>query len=128
MTDVWGPPMWDWLHRTASLYPTKPSAHQQKQARQVLGNLGSLIPCGECRGHYEDYLKAYPITDTVTIDRESLSRWVEGLHNAVNVKLGRPGWTRLRTRLAQVGLRHLLIVLVCFLVSLALWQQGVLLR
>lgn len=109
--------MWEWLHRTAALYPTKPSAERQTQTRRVLSNLGSLIPCEECRGHYNVYLATHPSAAT---DRESLSRWVEGLHNAVNVKLGRPTWSRLRARLVQAGPRYLLMLLVCVLTSLAL--------
>ena len=118
MTEVWGPPMWAWLHRTAAFYPTKPSAKQQKGVKSVLFNLGSLIPCDDCRDKYVDYLHTTPVD---TSNRESFARWVDGLHNAVNTKLGRPTWSRVRSRLHR---RHLLLLVVCFLVSLALYARA----
>lgn len=123
MAEVWGPSMWAWLHHTAAYYPTKPSAQQQKEVKRVLFNLGSLIPCEQCREHYTQYLHTNPVD---TLNRESFSRWVDGLHNAVNKKRGVPTWSRLRSRLQSGpgGRRHLLMLVVCFLVSLALWHQA----
>ena len=116
--------MWEWLHRTAALYPITPSVEQQKQARRVLANLGGLVPCPDCRKHYDAYLERGGSLRAATANRESLGRWVEGLHNAVNAKLGRPTWSRLRSRLGRAGPRLFLVLMVSFLVAVALWSRS----
>lgn len=51
-------------------------------SREVLPRL----PCGDCRGHAIDYLKAHPVgTDYFA--------WTVAFHNAVNERLGKPSTT-----------------------------------
>ena len=53
----WGRHAWAFLHTSTFSYPEKPSAIQKESARQVFKNIGNILPCPVCRGHYNDNIK-----------------------------------------------------------------------
>ena len=77
----WGRHAWAFLHTSTFSYPEKPSAIQKESARQVFKNIGNILPCPVCRGHYNDNIKKNP----PRVDsQESLSKWLVEIHNEVN--------------------------------------------
>lgn len=84
-TNVWGPPLWHFLHILSFNYPVKPTTQQKKQYKDFLKELFLILPCDKCR---EAMSKTrYP--DAVFKSRASLSRWIFRLHEEVNTRLGK---------------------------------------
>ena len=77
----WGRHAWQFLHAATFSYPDTPSLAQKDSTRQFFLNLGNVLPCPVCRGHYNENIKKRP---PVVKDRESLSRWLVDIHNEVN--------------------------------------------
>lgn len=82
-TALWGPPMWRVLH-TLSLHPAVSPA----DIRELLRVLQDGIPCPECTDHYRAWYAAKPVGDDTDV-----SRWIEDLHNEVNIRKGAVTWT-----------------------------------
>jgi hypothetical protein len=74
-----GPALWAELHRRA-LQPVADERAEQQWLRAFAGRL----PCGDCRAFYATYLR-----DTPPRFGDYFA-WSAELHNAVNVKLGKP--------------------------------------
>ena len=84
-TDVWGPPLWHFLHIMSFNYPVKPLTQQKKEYKYFLKELFHILPCEECRGAFKK--TRYP--DAVFKNRATLSRWIFRLHEEVNRRLGK---------------------------------------
>ncbi len=78
---------WSLLHTVAATYPQRPSAIQQKHARQFYHRIAEFYPCSYCAKDFRDAIKQHPVR---TESREALSVWVCERHNEVNEKLGKP--------------------------------------
>ena len=89
LTSVWGPSMWHYMHTMSFNYPVKPSRKQKHYYKQFILNLKHTLPCGHCRTNLASNLKAYPLTESCLKDRESFSRYVYGLHESINNRLGK---------------------------------------
>jgi hypothetical protein len=83
----WGPGAWKFLHEITFFYPDHPSEVQQTQAQHLFQSLRTLLPCEECRLHYDAELTKYP---PLTKSKDTLSQWLIDLHNRVNARLGKP--------------------------------------
>jgi hypothetical protein len=83
----WGPGAWKFLHQITFYYPDDPTPKQQTQALNLFTSLRTLLPCEECRAHYDSDLNLHPPD---TSSKTSLSQWLIDLHNRVNVRLGKP--------------------------------------
>lgn len=83
----WGPGAWKFLHEITFYYPEDPSVEQQTHALNLFNSLRVLLPCEECRTHYDLDLKSFP-PDTKS--KTTLSQWLIDLHNRVNIRLGKP--------------------------------------
>ena len=76
----------------AHAYPEKPSAEEQRQARNFAEALGCMLPCERCRNHYQDlYLK---LGQSLHLSREHMEDYYFQVHNAVNLATGKPTLTR----------------------------------
>jgi hypothetical protein len=89
LTSVWGPPMWHTLHTISFNYPVKPTNEQKENYYNYFKNLRHILPCRYCRENLKKNLKCLPLTKKVFKNRDSLSRWVYGLHEIVNKMLGK---------------------------------------
>ena len=56
-------------------------------ARAKLAQIESRLPCGECRDHWAQLKAADPPDFSSTL---AAQRWAWRVHNAVNVRLGKP--------------------------------------
>lgn len=79
----WGPPIWTAMYTIAYVFPTDPTTEHCENVATYYTVLADLLPCEECREHYQTFLKDNPIRESSS-SRESLLIWVNGLHNMVN--------------------------------------------
>lgn len=86
--DIWGPPLWFFLHCISLNYPMKPTREQARQYLEFFQALGNVLPCRACRESYAAWTRDLNLN--VFVSRASLARWVYDLHNTVNVKLNKP--------------------------------------
>ena len=87
---IWGEALWKTLHRFSLAYPrNRPSAEQQKAARDFYQSIKYLLPCPFCTLHYSKHFDETFNEETVK-SRAALVKWVFDLHNAVNKRLGKP--------------------------------------
>ena len=77
------------IHVVALGYSDKPTYAEKRSAKEFFESLRNLLPCPVCREHYAEHLKVMPISPFLD-NRQSLFKWTVDLHNAVNVKLGKP--------------------------------------
>lgn len=85
-SNFWGPHLWVGLHSIAFGYPDNPSRKEHNAAVLFFTNLQFLLPCKKCRDHYSELIKQMPVN---AFNRETLSRWIVNLHNAVNKDIGK---------------------------------------
>lgn len=63
---------------------------QQECAIRDIRNLQNKFPCGECKGHFGDYLQKHPPEEVLGKGEDSLFTWTVNFHNAVNYRLKKP--------------------------------------
>jgi hypothetical protein len=89
---IWGPFLWYILHIMSFNYPVNPSYADKRIYHDFYVNLKELIPCANCRKHYQQHLHTNPITPALDT-RADLVKWVIQMHNMVNISLGKPTMT-----------------------------------
>lgn len=89
---IWGPFLWYILHIMSFNYPVNPSYADKRIYHDFYVNLKELIPCANCRKHYQQHLHTNPITPALDT-RADLVKWVIDLHNLVNISIARPVYT-----------------------------------
>ena len=85
---IWGPSFWYVIHTISFNYPVTPSYAQKRIHHDFYVNLKELIPCENCRKHYQQHLNTHPITPALD-SRTDLVKWTITLHNIINLKLGK---------------------------------------
>ncbi|PWZ01705.1 FAD-dependent thiol oxidase [Testicularia cyperi] len=94
---------WTFLHSAAAYFPEDPSAQQQSSMLAMLRALPDLYPCHSCaqalgeeytreenEGGWED--KSLRLKQAV-LSGPSLRKWLCGIHNEVNHRLGKPAFS-----------------------------------
>ena len=76
----------------AHAYPEKPSAEEQRQARNFAEALGIMLPCERCRNHYLDLYSKFG--QSLEVSREDMEDYYFQVHNAVNLATGKSQHTR----------------------------------
>tara|TARA_B100000963_G_scaffold358136_1_gene382016 strand:+ start:1693 stop:2184 length:492 start_codon:yes stop_codon:yes gene_type:complete len=76
----------------AHAFPEKPSAEEQRQARNFAEALGYVLPCERCRKHYQDLYSKFG--QSLELSREDMEDYYFQVHNAVNLATGKPSHTR----------------------------------
>lgn len=89
MTSIWGPPTWHMLHCISFNYPVSPSDIQKTQYMNYIKSLQNILPCGKCRKNLAKNFKRLPLEDLHMASRETFSRYIFDLHEAVNEMLGK---------------------------------------
>ena len=90
-TYIWGPAFWHVLHTISFNYPVKPTKEDKKNYITFIKSLQFVLPCGSCRENFKKNINAKEtkLTMKVMKNRESLSRWLNNLHNTINKQLGK---------------------------------------
>ncbi len=71
----------------AAYYPENPDTTTQKTMQRFFSDFSKFYPCGYCASHLQGHLKENP---PQVESNKSLSRWLCGVHNEVNERLGKP--------------------------------------
>jgi hypothetical protein len=86
LPSCWGPAMWFAIHSIAYAY--NPQTDKENY-NNFFSNLGSILPCEECRIHYSQNVSKQELLMALN-SPENLFRWVYDLHNKVNRQTGVP--------------------------------------
>lgn len=77
---------WIFLHTMAARYPDKPSTTEQKEMNSFFRAFAKFYPCEYCAQDFQEEIKKHP---PQLKSQEDLSQWLCGIHNIVNVKIGK---------------------------------------
>ncbi len=90
ITKIWGPHAWVTLHSIAYCYPTNPTNIDKEKYNNFYNLVGDVLPCFYCRDSYKEFIKNgnTKLDNNVLNNRESLTKWLYYVHEAVNKKLG----------------------------------------
>jgi hypothetical protein len=86
---VWGPHFWFFLQTIAMTYPLRPNEAAKKKYYDLITNFPLFIPDSQLGNRFSSLLDQFPVTPYLD-SRESFMRWVNFIHNRVNVRLGKP--------------------------------------
>ncbi len=84
LVTVWGPPAWHMLHTMSFNYPVNPTPLDKQNYRNFILGLQHTLPCGKCRKNLVKNMKKMPLTMSEMASRDSFSRYIYKLHEAVN--------------------------------------------
>lgn len=87
--NVWGPHYWFVLQSMAVQYPITPNEVTKKKYYDFIQNLPLFIPHTQIGNDFSEYLDKYPVTPYLD-SRDSFIKWVNFIHNKINMKLGKP--------------------------------------
>lgn len=87
---LWGEPFWKILHIITISYPNNPTEDDKQHIKIFFENLQHILPCENCRNHYKNNLKKYPLTNDILSSRYKLIEWLVVIHNEVNRRTGKP--------------------------------------
>jgi hypothetical protein len=86
---VWGASFWDTFHIITFAYPEAPSNEDKQNIVNFFHAAKHMLPCENCRYHFEHNLKTYPLTDEILSSKYKLISWLVTIHNEVNIRLGK---------------------------------------
>lgn len=93
LPSCWGPAMWHSIHSIAMKY--EPNEQTRQAYYTFFASLGFVLPCEECKAHYNENFRAYEqkLVRALTkpaLDDHGLFKWTYNLHNLVNKQTGVP--------------------------------------
>ena len=83
--EIWGSGAWTFLHTITLNYPENPSEDDKQNHKDFFHNLKNVIPCPNCKEHYNINLQKFPI-DVHLESKEKLVKWLINIHNEVNIQ------------------------------------------
>ena len=91
----WGPLFWTILHGLAEKAGRAViQADEAREWKKFIKETGDVLPCDDCRQHFQKFLEINPITQLHTIPyntiKDFLKNWFFTLHNDVNARKGYP--------------------------------------
>jgi len=86
---IWGPSYWFFLDNVAFTYPTYPNDVIKKKYYDLFQNLPFFIPHYKISNRFQELLDLYPIKSYLD-NKKSLIKWVNFIHNKINVRLDKP--------------------------------------
>lgn len=97
-TKAWGALLWTFIHLTA----LKADRNKESRARwrRAMRSLSAALPCAACRRHFRRALR------TFSFSGKSSFACSVALHNAVNVRNGRPKMSEASARRRYVGMER----------------------
>mgnify|MGYP005655987525 CR=1 FL=1 len=84
--EIWGPHAWFFLESVTLGYPDNPTKIDKIKAKNFFLLLEHMIPCEKCRYNYSQHLKKYPISNEILSNKLNLFKWINNIHNSVNIK------------------------------------------
>ncbi|MBM3968010.1 MAG: hypothetical protein FJ308_23585, partial [Planctomycetes bacterium] len=95
----WGKHLWISIDAVATAFDPNDIASKEF-VLYFFFSLQGVIPCLECRAHYQQYFETYPISDELD-SKSSLFQWILRLKNKVNERLQLPliSWEEYLSRL-----------------------------
>jgi hypothetical protein len=87
--EKWGSAYWKMSHYITFAYPDNPSNDDKIVVKNHFDNLVYLLPCENCRGHYSQHIKNFPLTNDILSSKYKLIKWLADLHNDVNKRTGK---------------------------------------
>lgn len=90
ITKIWGPHAWFTMHSIAYCYPLNPNKDDKDKYYNFFILIGDVLPCFYCRDSYKEFIKCgvTKLTYDTLANRETLTKWLYLIHEAVNKKLG----------------------------------------
>ncbi|KAJ3192540.1 26S proteasome non-ATPase regulatory subunit [Irineochytrium annulatum] len=82
-----GSSTWTFLHTMAAYYPEAPSEKEQRTMTKFFRTFSKVYPCSHCAEHLRGEMKKNP---PKVQNNRLLNLWLCGVHNEVNVRLGKP--------------------------------------
>lgn len=86
-SNIFGPPLWLFLHIISFNYPIQPSESDKHNYRNFILNLKNVLPCKTCRENLTKNFKHLPLTMKDMKSRETFSKYIYNLHNVINKML-----------------------------------------
>jgi len=86
-SNIFGPPLWLFLHIISFNYPIHPTQTDKNNYRNFILNLQNVLPCKTCRENLTKNFKQLPLTMNDMENRDTFSRYVYNLHNVINKML-----------------------------------------
>lgn len=86
---VWGPSYWFFLDNLAFNYSSHPNDIIKKKYYDFIQNLPLFIPHYKISNEFQELLNLYPVKSYLD-DKKSLIKWVNFIHNKINIKLEKP--------------------------------------
>jgi len=84
--NIWGPHYWFFLHTIAYTYPDMPNEVTKRKYYDLLSNFPLFIPDDKIGKDFATLLDKYPFSGYLD-KRDSFIRWVNFIHNKINVML-----------------------------------------
>jgi len=85
---IWGPHYWFFLHTVAESYPIYPNQVTKRKYYDLIQNFPLFLPNDEIGNRFSEYLDKYPVSPYLGT-RDSFVRWVNFIHNKINVQLNK---------------------------------------
>ena len=85
---IWGPHYWFFLHSVAETYPEFPNDITKRKYYDLIINMPLFIPNEKVGNRFSAMLDKYPVTPYLDC-RESFIRWVNFIHNKINIYLSK---------------------------------------
>jgi len=87
---IWGKHFLFVMKFAAENYPPKPTQMERDDAESFYRALRSLLPCYDCKKHYQNLLLEFPLRPAVQ-SREKLVNWVSIIYSRIENKKIPPG-------------------------------------
>jgi hypothetical protein len=89
MTQLWGPPLWEYLHSYSALYPRKPTLRDKIKAKKFIVSIMENLPCEICSKElqiivYNGAGKISPLNKEILSSDMKFFRWLYHVHDYVN--------------------------------------------
>lgn len=85
---IWGPHYWFFLHSVAESYPEYPNDITKRKYYDLIMNMPIFIPNEKIGDRFATFLNQYPVSPYLDC-RDSFIRWVNFIHNKINIDLGK---------------------------------------
>ena len=89
-SNLWGPPLWHYLHTISFNYPVSPTTQHKKDYYNLMVNIGKTLPCKFCRDNFMKNFEQVPLNNYSLKNRNTFSRWMYRFHSHINKMLGKP--------------------------------------
>mgnify|MGYP001961439991 CR=1 FL=1 len=89
---IWGPHFWFFINTIAFNYPNTPTDGIKKKYYNFIVSLADFIPHRAIADNFSELLDDHPVEPYLN-SRESLLKWVHFIHNKINEKIGKKGFS-----------------------------------